>query len=679
MATYTSTAQVNVTGNVSDLDAKLAKQEAAIKTLDGAINLIGGSVELAASAMVGLGLTSKENAEQFEATALAAIAFADGSKRVIDGVKSLNEGLKAFGGIAGLAAKAQKAMNAAILANPYVAVAAALAVLTAAVYAYVVATDDAAEAAENLARRQAAAAAANTTYADTEVRLAQARGEAQSVVLQLQLDAIKAREAEIAQLLDSNIETAEANKLLEEGRKLYQDTKVVKEQLKKATNDEAEATRKAAEDEKERANAKKKQDDAELARLAELKKARQEAAVAGLSDLAKQSIDLDIQIQKQRIEQLQTFAEDYKNGMFFMDEETIQLQIEDFKELEERIRKVRLTELQNTISAQFEANQKAYDEVKNNDEATAAQKEAALKTYEANYLSILDFYQKEQQRIREETSTEDIAIQLKFGKEFNDIVAAQAQEIQDDEEKSLVERRDDLLQFYNDSIAAAEANGLSVVELEKQKAAVIKEIDKQIADDRKAQFDAIVSAGQQAVDAFGSIFEKINQIYQNSLQLQLLALGDNEKEKEKLLREAFETYKKYQTAEALINGISGALSAFASVQNLNNITPGLGVGVGLALAALVAGITAQQVSLIQQQTFEGSGGSVGSISAGGRVNLPGISNLNPQFAQGGFLAPGATTPSIIAPEQPIQAYVLASDVTLGLQAYGQIGRRRRFG
>ena len=248
MANAQADVTVNIKGNTGDLDAKLAKQEAAIKTLDGAINVLGGSVELAASAMVATGIASEESAESFEATALAAIAFADGSKRVIDGVKSLNEGLKSFGGVAGLAAKAQKAMNAAILANPYVAVAAGLAVLTLAVWAYVEATDEAAEAAENLARRQAAAAQANTTYANTEVRLAQARGAAQSEVLQLQLDAIKAREDEIAGLLDSNIETAEANKLLEEGRKLYQDTKVVKEQLKKATADEAEAARKAEED-----------------------------------------------------------------------------------------------------------------------------------------------------------------------------------------------------------------------------------------------------------------------------------------------------------------------------------------------------------------------------------------------------------------------------------------------
>ena len=248
MANAQSNVTVNISANTADLDAKVAKQEAAIKTLDGAINVLGGSVELAAGAMVGLGLANEETADKLTAAAAGAIAFADGAKRTIDGVKSLNEGLKSYGGIAGLASKAQKALNAAILANPYVAVAAALAVLTAAVYAYVVATDDAAEAAENLARRQAAAAAANTTYANTEVRILQARGEAQSVVLQAQLDAIKAREDEIATLLDSNIETAEANKLLEEGRKLYQDTKVVKEQLKKATADEAAAAIKAEED-----------------------------------------------------------------------------------------------------------------------------------------------------------------------------------------------------------------------------------------------------------------------------------------------------------------------------------------------------------------------------------------------------------------------------------------------
>jgi hypothetical protein len=103
------------------LSASLAKQEARIKTLDGAINLIGGSVEILAGGLALSGALTQEQAEQFETAAIGAIAFADGTKRVLDGYKSLNEGLAAYGGIAGKAKAITQSLNKAILANPYVA------------------------------------------------------------------------------------------------------------------------------------------------------------------------------------------------------------------------------------------------------------------------------------------------------------------------------------------------------------------------------------------------------------------------------------------------------------------------------------------------------------------------------------------------------------------------------
>lgn len=154
MANAQANVTVNINADTGDLDAKLAKQEAAIKTLDGAINILGGSVELAASAMIATGLASEETAKDFEATALAAIAFADGSKRVLDGVKSLNEGLKGLGGISNVAANATKALNTAVMANPYVAVAVGVAALTAAIAIYIRSTDEEAKAIEARNKKQ---------------------------------------------------------------------------------------------------------------------------------------------------------------------------------------------------------------------------------------------------------------------------------------------------------------------------------------------------------------------------------------------------------------------------------------------------------------------------------------------------------------------------------------------
>ena len=124
------------TKEAEQLGATLKKQEANIKIIDGAINLLGGSVELLASGLLLSGAASKEQAEEFEAAALGAIAFADGTKRTLDGIKSLNEGLASYGGVAGAARKAQVALNAAILANPWTALAVAVAAVSVALVAY---------------------------------------------------------------------------------------------------------------------------------------------------------------------------------------------------------------------------------------------------------------------------------------------------------------------------------------------------------------------------------------------------------------------------------------------------------------------------------------------------------------------------------------------------------------
>ena len=128
--------------SADDLSDSLERQEARIKTLGGAINIVGGSVELLAGSLALSGVLTEEQVEQFEAAAVGAIAFADGAKRVFEGYKELSEGIKAYGGAAKVAQAVQARFNATILANPYVAAAAALAAVAAAVYLFIKASDD---------------------------------------------------------------------------------------------------------------------------------------------------------------------------------------------------------------------------------------------------------------------------------------------------------------------------------------------------------------------------------------------------------------------------------------------------------------------------------------------------------------------------------------------------------
>jgi len=274
----TGAAADTATKSNAKLEAQLKKQEATIKTIDGAVNLLGGSVELAAGAFVGLGLASNEQAEAFESAALGAIAFADGAKRTVDGVKSLNEGLASYGGIAGLARKAQLALNTAILANPYIAAAAALAILVAGIALFVTSSNDAEDAQKELNKEIARGATADADYADLQLRLAKARGED---VVALKKREIATREDRIEALRASEDAEEDSKKRIAFGKeriKLQQDQKVARVEL---TTLETQATEKAAEDrakdladrkDKQAAANKLKTDQAEKDKAAEAKK-----------------------------------------------------------------------------------------------------------------------------------------------------------------------------------------------------------------------------------------------------------------------------------------------------------------------------------------------------------------------------------------------------------------------
>ena len=193
----TANAADNAAEQVQDLSTNLEKQEARIKTLDGAINLLGGSVEVLAGGLALTGALSKEQAGEFQTAAVGAIAFADGTKRILDGYKSLTEGLKAYGGISGVATKATKALNMAIRANPAVAIAVGVAALTTAIIAYINATDDAEEAEKRRIETEQQGITQRKTAISREERLAQARGESIEVLAELRKETMELRLEEI--------------------------------------------------------------------------------------------------------------------------------------------------------------------------------------------------------------------------------------------------------------------------------------------------------------------------------------------------------------------------------------------------------------------------------------------------------------------------------------------------
>ena len=124
MAT-TQTVNIDINANTQDAEAQVSRLENNIKTLDGAINLVGGSIAAFAGGFVGLGLATEEQTKKFNDSALAAIALAEGSKRALEGFRVLATETD-------LAAKAQRIYNAVLRANPIGLAVTAVAALSAA-------------------------------------------------------------------------------------------------------------------------------------------------------------------------------------------------------------------------------------------------------------------------------------------------------------------------------------------------------------------------------------------------------------------------------------------------------------------------------------------------------------------------------------------------------------------
>jgi len=186
-----------------DLNKSLEKQEARIKTLGGAINILGGSVELLAAGLSVSGALTEEQAENFTKVAAEALLFADGSKRVFEGVKELNEGLSGLGGITGVVTKGFNRLKAAIVANPYTALAFALAAVTAAVVTFIKDTKDeiteAEKLNETLDRQIAAYKGVGIAALGADIKLAQlqASAEARNITLEKAIELERDRAKEV--------------------------------------------------------------------------------------------------------------------------------------------------------------------------------------------------------------------------------------------------------------------------------------------------------------------------------------------------------------------------------------------------------------------------------------------------------------------------------------------------
>jgi hypothetical protein len=240
MSDINQNVNINVNANTQDAGKDISKLENNIKTLDGAINLVGGSIEVLAGSLALTGAVTEEQAQRFETAAVGAIALADGSKRIIEGYKTLATETKVLTVI-------QRIYNTVMKANPLFLIVGVIAAVTLGVIALTKALKDQADEQERLNKLQSDEATLG--FLERQVKLSKAREDSIVTTATLELQAAQKRE----ELAKDAIATAED---VDEARQKYYNARTDREiaeinlikAKQKVEDDAAEAEKKRLED-----------------------------------------------------------------------------------------------------------------------------------------------------------------------------------------------------------------------------------------------------------------------------------------------------------------------------------------------------------------------------------------------------------------------------------------------
>ena len=166
---------------------------------------------------------------------------------------------------------------------------------------------------------------------------------------------------------------------------------------------------------------------------------------------------------------------------------------------------------------------------------------------------------------------------------------------------------------------------------EKQEAA-ITQIQEKASRDRKAiNMQEIVAYAEMASKIAGigtQITAALGAIYENQMNRELKAAGDNQQKQEEIKKKYFEKNKKLQIANAYIQMFQSAISAFSAMASIPVVGPILG---GLAAGAAIA-LGIANINKIKSQQYESTSGG------GGEAPAPQASpNLGQNYEQGGLI------------------------------------------
>ena len=660
--------------------ASLEKQEQRIKLLDGAINVVGGSIETLTGALVLSGAVSEEQAEKFESAALGAIALADGTKRTFDGIKSLSEGLKAYGGVAGLAQKAQAALNTTILANPYVAAAVAIAALGAAIYVFTRQTDEAAEFQKEFdaALNEATAGvigqtAAIETYSQVAQDSTRPIEERQFALEELAKQGVATEDidlsnAESLQLL--NERTAQAIPLIMARAKASAAAAILEEALKK----QLEVQNSSLED-----NLSWYEQTWSFIKGSVLPTGYElQKVLDGAANYSENLSEATANVNRAQAAYQETL-----NELVNLEGQNITVQRTVREELERRAKTD--ASVKQALADRSNAEKEAisiYADVRNQQALLAqegldrellaidqanAERLAKLTTYYGAESEAVKAFEENIEAAKQEIRDKYAGEADAKTKENAEKLASLKEEIANaeavTEEQKYQRQLEITAQYYDDLIEQARLAGLDTVELEKSKNEALKAeqdaYNAQSIDDQKAYRQNLVDlATNSALSLIGDL-KSLNELF--------------DQDNEEAAKKAFNRNKALASVETLISTYLSAQKAYASQLTLTPDSPiRAAIAAGVALASGLA-----RLAVINRQQFKesgtASGGGGGGATGGGSVptgpsvagfgNAPG--GLFPNPARGASGAP------------VIKTYVLAGDVTTAQEAETRIQQRRK--
>ena len=473
-------------------------------------------------------------------------------------------------------------------------------------------------------------------------------------------------------------------KLTEEEAKQFRDLKVQSEVLdaseQKRKNDIAAADKKRLGDQakveadkrKQKADALKKAADDEKKQIEEnIKEAR-------LTLLSERDRDIAVINEKYRkqIELAQKYKKDTTDLEAARTKELTDLQNKFNKEDEDRLKEYNQKILQIKIAA-----------VLDDTERQKREREAQYQTSLADLEADKEFVKKSETEKEEIRKALRIAFDndiKKLDEENNQKAIDRANKLKDLELQlatakavSLQEQRAAEIaaveEDFRRRIELAKGNAAEIEALEALKAANIDKIkadyEKKEDDRRKASIDKTIQQVQATLSVVSDVANAIGAVFEMQQQKELQAAEGNAAKQEEIRKKFFEKQKKVQIANAIIQTIQSAISAFASLAPIPVVGPALGAVA--AAAALVSGYA--NVQKIRNTTYEGasggggggSGASAGAAAGAAAPQFNAPTTQAPQIQSGAGLNPSSQIAQTVTASQnrPVRAYVVSGDIS----------------